>query len=108
MNKWSKAEQEKAEKMLRKDLQVRKVIWTQVVSRSKSGMSRTINFYHIKSNEPSRISFYIAAYLGLNYDNDSGGIVLKGAGYNAGREVIDRLSLKLYGDTRKISQRDMP
>lgn len=49
---------------------------------SRSGMSRRIEFYAIKSDDIHRIGYLIARVIGYNHDVDAGGICVRGCGMN--------------------------
>ena len=63
---------------------------------SASGMSRRIDFYVIRDNEPQ----YLTGLIGMALDykrHDRGGLVIGGCGMDMGFHVIYTLSSVLYG-----------
>ena len=97
-NTITKADKANAETRLRQLCPKGTTVYTVIRSVAKSGMSRRIDFYVIKDNQPIFITGWIANYLGYSRKIDKDGIRVDGCGMDMGFSVVYDLSATLYGD----------
>ena len=64
---------------------------------SKSGMSRSIDFFVHEDNEPYRITYLLVDAMGMKFDPKNGGIKVTGCGMDMGYHIVNNLSYTLYG-----------
>lgn len=109
MPKYSKKEREEALASLRESISEGKTIWTMLMHRSASGMSRVIQIIvfsiHGEEVSPLYLGYNAAKALDLPYDKKHEGIKMGGCGYNAGLEIVSRLSRALFGESDKLKER---
>lgn len=70
------------------------VLYTNLMSVSKSGMTRKLKVIYIKDNEPLFLNYYIAKILDYKLYDD-GSIKVTGCGMDMGYHLIDVLSRDL-------------
>lgn len=90
-------EQEKARESLRKMIPPGTTVYTMIKSVSRSGMSRKINAYIIRDNEPVWISPMVAKAVGYRFDDKTESIVVEGCGMDMGFHLVNSLSYALHG-----------
>lgn len=78
-------------------------IYTVLRHISKSGMTRWIDLYVIRDNEPERISYYAALVLGARINEE--GIKVRGGGMDMGFHLVYRLSCELFDAGYKLVQK---
>lgn len=71
-------------------------LYTVLRSRAASGMSRCIDVYVIRENEPLRITFQIAMAVDYVYDRNKEALRVSGCGMDAGFEVVYNLGRVLF------------
>jgi hypothetical protein len=76
-------------------------VYTNVLSVSKSGMSRTITLYIIKNNDLFNITYEIGQKLGLKMAKN-GGLIVRGRGMDMCVDTVYNLSIALFGDSRAL------
>lgn len=92
----------KPSKALRAFVPQDSIVYTSLVSVSRSGMSRTIRVYVVpptdKYPKPQilNITFFVAHALGERYTEEDRGLVVKGCGTDVGFETVYRLARALY------------
>lgn len=86
-------------------LQPGDTLWTTVRHIAPSGMSRVIDLYIIRENEPLRISWSTAELLQRRYSERYEGVTCQGSGMDMGFELVYSLSQKLFGDGYALKQR---
>ena len=89
--------QEQAKDSLRDILQHGDSVYCVLRSYSRSGMSRTIDFYAIKNNQPVYLSGYMAVAMGWKNAKDRG-LVISGAGMDMGFHAVYCLARTLWPD----------
>ena len=77
-------------------------VWTVLRHVSSSGMSRCIDVYIIRDNEPRWLSYYAAKALGWRYSDSKESVVVDGCGMNMGFHLVDSLGWALG---MKLNQR---
>lgn len=93
------AQSEEAIKELREILQPGDTVYTVLRHVSRSGMSRTIDCYIIRDNQPLYISYWAALAIGKNPPKwGEDGIKLSGCGMDMGYYLVYCLSRALYSD----------
>ena len=97
MKKPTKEEKDQALKTLRKYCKPGTTVYTILRHVSKSGMSRCIDLYVYRNNEPIRLSHYAATVLGEALDRRWEGIRISGCGMDMGFELVYQLSRALHG-----------
>jgi hypothetical protein len=73
-------------------------IYTKLNHVSRSGMSRTIDVYLLRDNEPLRISWSVAEATGFTYDRKFEGVKVGGCGMDTGFEIVYNLGHYLFKD----------
>jgi hypothetical protein len=96
--KYSKEEIENAKASLLKSLKPGDTVYCVLRSVSKSGMSRRIDFYVIKNNEPLYLSGLIGIVLGIGRSMDKDGLKVDGCGMDMGFSVVYNLGSVLFPD----------
>ena len=85
-------------------------VYTKITHVSTSGMLRAVKTHVKNSNGTQDITAETQKYIENSYHN-SGGLKVAGAGFNAGFDVVYRLSLKLFGlkdrGDYKLTQRNL-
>lgn len=81
------------------------VIYGDVKSVAKSGMSRKIAFYCVVDGKIQRVTYEIALILGLKHED--GTLIKKGCGMDMVFSVIYDLSVTLYDEPYKIKNRSL-
>jgi hypothetical protein len=94
--KYSKEEKETARERL-SFLKPGNVIYTELLSVSRSGMTRHIKPIIIQENEPNWIGYNVAVLLEERLD-DNGGVVMGGCGMDMGFHLVYELSSILFRD----------
>lgn len=87
--------QEQAKESLRNILSHGETVYCVLRNISKSGMSRTIDFYAIQSDAPIWLSGYMAAAMGWKRAKDRG-IVISGCGMDMGFHAVYCLASALW------------
>lgn len=87
--------QEQAKESLREILSHGDRVYCVLRSVSRSGMSRTIDFYAIKDNRPIWLSGHMAAALGWKRSKDRG-LVITGCGMDMGFHAVYCLASTLW------------
>ena len=77
----------------------KRVIYCVLRSVSKSGMSRTIDFFTIDNDRPQHLSGLIKMALGYRWAKN-GGLVVGGCGMDMGFHVVYTVSSVLHGGAR--------
>jgi len=95
MAKATKAQMAEAKERLDGLLVPGDTVWTKMVHCSKSGMSRVIDLYVMRDNEPVRISFP-AGILLEGYDRNHEGAKAGGCGMDMGFHLVYNLSYVLW------------
>jgi len=72
-------------------LRPNETVYTQLEHVSKSGMTRTINVYIMRKNEPRRISWQVAKLLDYPQDRDTCGVKVSGCGMDMGFSLVYNL-----------------
>lgn len=96
MTKEKRAEQAKAIEHLREMLKRGDTIYTVLRGVSSSGMSRRIDVYVIRDNQPMFLSGWAADVLGWSQDRKRGGIRVSGCGMDMGFHLVYELSSILF------------
>ncbi len=92
-------EQEEAKQHLRKLLPPGSTVYTVLRHVSKSGMTRDIDVYAMKDNEPVWLSGYVARRLGIgNWNDKREAVRVGGCGMDMGYHIAYELSHVLYHD----------
>lgn len=85
-------------------------VYTEITHVSTSGMLRAVKTYIKNGNGTQDITAETQKYIENSYHN-SGGLKVNGAGFNAGFDIVYRLSLKLFGHEErggyKLTQRNL-
>lgn len=89
--------QEQAKDSLREILNHGDRVYCVLRSVSRSGMSRTIDFYAIKDNQPIWLSGHMAAAMGWTRAKDRG-IIIGGCGMDMGFHAVYCLARTLWPD----------
>ena len=92
------AERADAIKHLQKSLQRNERIYTVLRHRAASGMTRFIDLYYIKDNQPWRITWQAAKALGWTYDTKREALKVTGCGMDMGFHAVFTLSSVLFRD----------
>ena len=71
-------------------------VWTVLRHVSASGMTRWIDLYVIKKNEPMRITWHVSQLVGT-YDRKREALKVGGCGMDMGFHVVHNLSYALHG-----------
>ena len=81
---------------LKKNIKPGDKIFTSMKSVSRSGMSRKLQAFVIRDNEPWNISGYVAAAIGLPLDRDIFAVKISGCGMDMGFELVYQLGYALW------------
>ena len=73
-------------------------LWTSVRAVARSGMSRKIQVFVIRDNEPWNVSAYVADALGVQVDRDVLAVKVRGCGMDMGFHLVSSLSRCLFPD----------
>lgn len=71
-------------------------VWTTTSHVSRSGMSRVMDAYVIRNNEPLRITWSVADAVDWRYDQRYEGVKVDGCGMDMGFHLVYTLSQVLY------------
>lgn len=93
-------EQSEAIASLRKLLKAGSTVYTVLRHVSTSGMTRHIDLYTIKNNQPQRISWSAAKAMGYTLKDD--GIVTQGCGMDMGFHLVYNLGRTLFPKGFKV------
>lgn len=99
------AEREKLIQDLREDLKPGMTIYTLLASRSASGMSKKIRLYYIENNRLWGLTHKAAKVLDRKMDD--GCIIVKGAGFDAGYDLVYGLAHALYPQEDRQKELDL-
>lgn len=94
--KAQKIEQTESVSRLRQLLKRGDTVWCVLRHVSASGMSRRIDFYVIRKNQPLFLTGLICSVLSMRHHR-SGGAVVGGCGMDMGFHVVNSLSYALHG-----------
>lgn len=74
-------------------------VWTVLRSVSSSGMSRKLDFYVMRDNEPRRITWQMCklGIAGMRYDDKKEAATIGGCGMDMGFHAVYSLAARLYG-----------
>lgn len=72
---------------------------------SRSGLSRTLEFYVVFNREICRITWSVGRILDLTYDERLEALRMKGCGLDLGREIVERLGTALFDDSQALRYR---
>ena len=98
MTTTTKAERNEALERLQDLLNPGTVVYTVLRHVVPSGMSRSIDMYFIRDNEPFYLSWYAATVMDMNIDQKHRGIKISGAGMDMGFSLVYELGSMLYPD----------
>lgn len=100
MAKYTKAEQDESRQRLFIDRQLTpgSLVYTNLKRRSSSGMTRHISVHLVRNGVIIDITRDTARLLGYKISDDTGGLVVGGAGMDMGFHVVYSLSRALYPD----------
>lgn len=93
------SEKTEARKELRKYLRKGTIVYTCLRSVSASGMSRTMDVYVIKKNQPLRLTWTVARALDYTYDRRKEAMRVSGCGMDMGFHVVHSLACALRLNT---------
>lgn len=71
---------------------------------SSSGMSRVIDLFVVRNNEPRHISWSAATAVGWKYDSNKNGIRVGGCGMDMGFHLVYTLSRVLFRDDPELER----
>lgn len=94
----TKTETAEATERLREILSPGDVVRTKLDHVSRSGMTRWIDLYVIRDNEPVRITRSAADVTGYTYDRRRDALKIEGCGMDMGFAAVYSLSLRLFPD----------
>ncbi len=80
-------------------------VYSVLRGRSRSGMSRTLEFYVVFNREICRVTWSVAKILALPYDERVEALRVKGCGIDIGRDVVERLGRALFDDAQALRYR---
>lgn len=83
-------------------------IWTKLDHVSSSGMTRWIDLYVIRDNEPLRITYSAAVVAGYPYDNKREALKIGGCGMDMGFAAVYSLARRLFPDGHPCNGIDGP
>ena len=83
------------------DKQEKKEIYVQVMSVSRSGMSRKVKAYLVLNNRIMQVTHHVAKSIGYNLQSDDT-IRIGGSGFNVKDWLVKRVSHELYGNENEI------
>jgi hypothetical protein len=92
------AEQAKAIEYLKESLKSGDTVYIILRQVSASGMSRCLDLYKIKDNQPLRLTWNAAKALGVTYDRRKEALRVGGCGMDMGFNTVYNLAWKLFGD----------
>ncbi|AWI10332.1 hypothetical protein [Ereboglobus luteus] len=99
------AERAEAVESLKKSLKRGATVYTILRHVSASGMSRCLDIYTIKHDQPLRLTWSAAKVLDATYDCRREALRINGCGMDMGFAVTSNLSRKLFGDTYALQHR---
>jgi hypothetical protein len=94
----ARTEQIEAIKELRELLKPGETVYTILRHVSASGMSRVIDLFIMRGNEPRRITWSVAQALGYAYDQKREGLGVSGCGMDMGFHVVYSLARVIFND----------
>jgi hypothetical protein len=94
----ARTEQIEAIKELRELLKPGETVYTILRHVSASGMSRVIDLFIMRGNEPRRITWSVAQALGYAYDQKREGLRVSGCGMDMGFHVVYSLARVIFND----------
>lgn len=94
--KYTKQEKETARDRL-SFLRPGDIVYTELLSVSRSGMSRSVKPFVIRDNAPQWIGGYVSTLLDSSLDRN-GGVKMRGCGTDMGFELVYNLSYWLFYD----------
>lgn len=94
--KVSKVERDEAIRDLKKLIKKGTTVYTILRHVSNSGMSRRIDLYVIKKNQPYFITGSVGKVLGYRHEYRKGGLVVGGCGMDMGYHLVHDLSRVLF------------
>ena len=92
----TKTEQKESLAHLRELLYPGEVIYTQCQHVSKSGMTRWLDLYVMKNNQPHRITWDVCAAAGYTFCNRRGQLKIEGCGMDMGFSAVYNLGRSLW------------
>ena len=99
-------ERQQAIEQLRKFLKPGDTIFTILRHTSKSGMTRDIDIYIVKDNEPVWLSGYARHVVGDGKSRDGNSIRVGGCGMDMGYHIVHNLGYALFPDGFDCTMRD--
>jgi len=90
---------------LKKWLKPADTVYTILRHVSASGMSRLLDVYCIKDNQPFRLTWSTATALEATYDRRKGALRVNGCGSDMGFSTVYQLSHALFGDGYALQHR---
>lgn len=97
-----KSEREEAIEYLKEQIKPGDTIYTILRHVSKSGMSRLIDLYLMKGNQPFRVTWSTAKALRYPYDRRREALRIGGCGTDVGFSTVYNLGYALFGDGYQI------
>jgi hypothetical protein len=94
--RYTKTDQAEARELLKKYLKPKTVVYTKLKHVSSSGMSRVIDLFVIKKNEPIRLTWAVAALCDYSYDRKYEGLKVGGCGMDMGFAVVHDLGYTMW------------
>lgn len=98
-----KSEHEEALEYLKEQIKPGDTVYTILRHVSKSGMSRLIDLYLIKGNQPFRITWSTAKTLRVPYDRRYDAIRIGGCGTDVGFSTVYNLGYALFSDGYQLN-----
>lgn len=98
MSRFTESEKAEAIAQLRKTLRKGDTLYTCLRSVSSSGMSRTLDVYVMRKNEPRRLTYSVAQALGWTYDRRREALKVGGCGMDMGFHTVYTLARALWRD----------
>lgn len=97
--------QAEALEYLHKLFPVGTTVWTKVTHVARSGMSRRIQVYAIKDNQPINVSAYVGRVIGERVNRDELSLCVSGCGMDMCFHTVYNLGRALYPDGFKVEGR---
>lgn len=95
----SQADRREAWQRLRDTLEPGDTIWTTVLHVSRSGMTRDIQCFVIRDNEPRNLSRLIALATGFRFHRDRYAVRVGGCGMDMGFHIVYSLARSLWQES---------
>lgn len=106
--RFTKAEQQEAITRLKEIIQPGDTIYTIVKQVARSGMSRRMNLYLIRDNQPIWLTRRVAVALDMGFHDESDTLIVRGCGMDMGFSTVYDLSRTLFdGNGYALNQRWM-